>query len=59
MQVTLKEVQDFWTGYCQRHQVPAEFQAEGLRQIEANHEYWSDHTMQELHAVVKKRLKSN
>jgi hypothetical protein len=59
MQVTLKEVQEFWTRYCERHQLGGEILAEGLRQIALDHEFWSDHTMQELRDAVVKRLKSN
>jgi hypothetical protein len=59
MQVTLKEVQEFWTRYCERHQLGAEIKAEGLRQIALDHDFWSDHTMQELQEAVVKRLKSN
>ena len=33
-----------------------EILAEGLREINLNHEYWTDHTMQELKEVVLKRL---
>jgi hypothetical protein len=33
--------------------------AEGLRQVSVNHEYWTDHTMQELKEVVIKRLQQN
>ncbi len=59
MQVTLKEVQEFWTRYCERHQIGGEILTEGLRQIALDHEYWSDHTMQELRDAVVKRFKSN
>ncbi|MCC7548351.1 MAG: hypothetical protein IT532_11355 [Burkholderiales bacterium] len=59
MFISLEEVQDFWTRYCERHRLAGEVLQEGLRQIARNHEYWSDHTMQELHDVVVKRLKSN
>lgn len=59
MQVSLKEVQDFWTRFCERHGESSEVLKEGLRQIERDHDYWSDHTMQELRDVVVKRLKMN
>lgn len=59
MLVTPKDVRDYWTRYCERHEVGSEILAEGLRQISLNHEYWADHTMQELREVVIKRLNKN
>ena len=59
MLVTRKDVQDYWTRYCERHEVGNEILAEGLRQISLNHEYWTDHTMQELREVVMKQLNKN
>ncbi len=59
MLISRKEVQDYWTRYCERHQLSGEILAEGLRQVSVNHEYWTDHTMQELKEVVMKRLQQN
>ena len=59
MLVTRKDVQDYWTRYCERHQLASDIVAEGLRQIAVNTEYWTDHTMQELKEVVLKRLNTN
>jgi hypothetical protein len=59
MLVTRKDVQDYWTRYCERHQVGSEILAEGMRQIALNHEYWADHTMQELRELVVKKLSKN
>jgi hypothetical protein len=59
MLVTPKDVQDYWKRYCERHQISSEIVAEGLRQITLNHEYWSDHTMQELKDLVIQRLSKN
>ena len=59
MLVTRKDVQDYWTRYCERHEVGSKILAEGLRQISLNHEYWTDHTMQELREVVMKQLNKN
>ena len=56
MLVTRKDVQDYWTRYCERHRVGSDILAEGLRQIALNHEYWTDHTMPELREVVIQRL---
>ena len=56
MLVTRKDVQEYWTSYCERHQLGSEILAEGLRQISLNHDYWADHTMQELRDVVIKHL---
>ena len=59
MLVTRKDVEDFWRQYCERHQLGIEIVAEGLRRITLNHEYWADHTMQELKEVVVKGLSRN
>jgi hypothetical protein len=59
MLVTLKDVQDYWIDYCERHDAGSGVLAEGLRQISLNHEYWADHTMPELREFVVKRLKNN
>ena len=59
MLVTLKDVQDYWIRYCERHDAGSEVLAEGLRQISLNHEYWADRTMPELREFVVKRLKNN
>jgi len=59
MLVTRKDVQDYWTRYCERHQVGSEILVEGMRQIALNHEYWADHTMQELRELVVKKLSKN
>ena len=56
MQITRKDVQDYWTSYCERHRLGSEIVAEGLRQISLHHDYWADHTMQELGEVVTKLL---
>jgi hypothetical protein len=56
MLVTRKEVEDYWKRYCERHQLGGDIVTEGLRQISLNHEYWTDHTMQELKELVMKRL---
>ena len=59
MLVTLKDVQDHWLRYCERHDPGKKVLAEGLRQISLNHEYWADHTMPELRELVIKQLNNN
>ena len=59
MQVTLKDVQDHWIRYCERHDAGKKILAEGLREISLNHEYWADHTMPELREFVIKQLNNN
>jgi len=59
MLVTRKDVQDYWTRYCERHQLGSEILAEALRQISLNHEYWTAHTPRELGEVVINRLNKN
>lgn len=56
MHVSRKEVEDYWTRYCERHQLGSDILSEGLREIGLNYEYWTDHTMQELRELVMKRL---
>jgi hypothetical protein len=59
MLVTRKDVEDYWKRYCERHQLSNDILAEGLRQVSVNHEYWADHTMQELQDLVLRRLQRN
>ena len=59
MLVTRKDVEDYWTRYCGRHQLGKDILAEGLRQVAIDHEYWADHTMQELKDLVMKRLRGH
>jgi hypothetical protein len=59
MQVTLKDVQDHWIRYCERHDAGKKVMAEGLREISLNHEYWADHTMPELREFVIKQLNNS
>jgi hypothetical protein len=56
MQVTRKDVEVYWKSYCERHQLGNEIVAEGVRQISLHHDYWADHTMQELREVAIKLL---
>jgi hypothetical protein len=48
MEVTLKDVQDYWQGYCKRHELKPDITAQGHRFISLDHHYWADHPMQEL-----------
>ena len=57
MLVRRKDVEDYWKRYCERHHLGDDILTEGLRQVAVNHEYWADHTMQELKDVVLKRLR--
>jgi len=59
MLVTRKDVEDYWKRYCERHHLGNDILAEGLRQVGVNHEYWADHTMQELKDVVMRGLQRN
>ncbi len=58
MEVTLKDVQDYWTRYCARHELKPEIVAGGQRYIAMNHDYWADHSMQELQDKVVQELKA-
>jgi hypothetical protein len=55
--VTLKDVQDYWQCYCQRHELKPEVTAQGQRFISVDHDYWADHPMHELKDKVVKHLK--
>jgi hypothetical protein len=52
MEVTLKDVQDYWQGYCQRHELKPEITAQGLRFISLDPNFWADHHMHELKEKV-------
>ena len=52
MQVTVKDIHDYWVRYCERHELDKQTLAEGVRQISLNPEYWADHTMKELQNLV-------
>ena len=57
MEVTLKDVQDYWQRYCQRHELKPEVTAQGQRFINVDHDYWADHPMHELKDKVVQHLK--
>ena len=57
MEVALQGVQDYWQRYCKRHELKSEIRAQGLRSISLDHNYWADHTMQELKDKVVQHLK--
>ena len=57
MEVTLKDVQDYWQHYCQRHELKPEVTAQGQRFISVDHEYWADHPMHELKEKVVQHIK--
>ena len=57
MEMTLKEVQDYWRRYCQRHALQPEVVTQGEHLIALDHEYWADHTMQQLKNKVIRHLK--
>lgn len=52
MDMTPEEVKQYWRGYCERHKVKQDLIAKGEARIEADPEYWADHTMGELLDVV-------
>ena len=57
MEVALQGVQDYWQRYCKRHELKSEIIALGQRFISLDHNYWADHTMQELKEKVVQHLK--
>jgi hypothetical protein len=52
MEMTADEIKEFWRGYCVRRKVSDEVIARGEMKIEEDAEYWADHTMDELLALV-------
>jgi hypothetical protein len=56
MVVTVKEIQAYWSSYCDRHGLEVKTLEQGMREISLNPDYWADHTMRELEDVVMKKL---
>jgi len=56
MLVMLRDIQDYWKRYCERHALKGDIVSEGERQILLNPDYWADHTMPELTDVAIKHL---
>ena len=52
MEMSAREIKDFWRGFCARRKVSAEVIARGERKIDEDPQYWADHTMGELLALV-------
>lgn len=48
MDLTAEEVRQFWRDFCQRHDVGKDLVAQGEARIDADPDYWADHTMWQL-----------
>jgi len=48
MDLSSEEVREFWLDFCKRHAVGKELVARGEAKINADPDYWADHTMWEL-----------
>lgn len=48
MKMSAEEVKDFWRDFCRRRGLSAEVIAKGEAKIDADPEYWADHTMWQL-----------
>ena len=57
MEVTLEDVQDYWTRYCICHALKEEIMTRGKRFIALDHNYWADHSMKQLEEKVIEYLK--
>ena len=58
MEVTLKDVMDYWQNYCQRHDLDPDVMVQGKRLIALDHNYWADHPMQALKAKAIQQQKN-
>lgn len=52
MEMTAKEVKEFWRGYCERRKLGAEIIAKGEKKIDEDPEYWADQTMDQLLKLI-------
>ena len=52
MELSAEEVREFWRDFCERHKVGADFIAKGNAKIDADPDYWADHTMWQLLEAV-------
>jgi hypothetical protein len=53
IEMSAKEIQDFWHGFCERQKVSPQLRAEGDKEIAADPEFWADHTMWDLLEKLK------
>ncbi len=52
MELSAEEVREFWRDFCARHKVAADLIAKGNAKIDADPDYWADHTMWQLLEAV-------
>ena len=55
MEMSAREIKDFWRAYCGRRKVSPDVIARGEKKIDEDPQYWADHTMGELLALVTGR----
>jgi hypothetical protein len=55
MDISAEEIKEFWRGYCQRRNIPAEIVARGEAEIDRDPDFWADQTMDELQKLVTGR----
>lgn len=48
MDLSSEEVREYWLDFCKRHEVGKDVVAKGVARINADPDYWADHTMWEL-----------
>ena len=52
MEMSAKEVKDFWRGYCERRKLSKDIIAKGEAKIDEDPEYWADQTMDQLLKLI-------
>ena len=52
MDLSAEEVREYWRDFCDRHHVSNDLVAKGNARIDADPDYWADHTMGQLLEAV-------
>ena len=52
MEMTVKEVKEFWRGYCERRKLGKDVIAKGEAIIDEDPEFWADQTMDQLLKLI-------
>lgn len=48
MDMSADEIKEYWLDFCERHKVGDALRERGAAKIDADPDYWADHTMHEL-----------
>ncbi len=52
MEMTAKEVKEFWRGYCERRKLGKDVIAKGDAIIDEDPQFWADQTMDQLLKLI-------